>query len=525
MGHKKGKQAGEFSNKRANSLHRYLLNDYISEADEFRNPVRSTFRAEDLGRWHKDGTGVGGRDKWSTLFSKSSSSSYSSSSQTNNARLSSINNSAAVGRRLAHLRFLLEERRLEDRIDDRQLRLRLQRQRMQNVHNADRDYCCANDVPDKERNEIGWLLRQHDDNINIHKPGKDNSIPTLQTLAAQRLGPLLPMYVAACGHEYVGNALQSVSSDILCETSIALASSTEATITDGVLKALIHSGVASRLVLKGTETPFDDDECTKIDDCDRDDADEDDIHLLSDVGLLSIIPRIQPISDKGQLDDNDNENEDSSYDNWETVVHDITTVGCIHLTRLELIDIPLHSGTSSSSSGGISVDALRHVLKSCPGITHLSLSGCFSNWHQNTVLIDQADDLNMLICGSFSATNVLNFMQQVKNANGDPEVVMSHFSDHFRSYEGDSVLGLDDMLPDLNVLDLSYCSFLTADALKLFLLKYKQRASVKQTNTTIRHVNILGCDSLVSPSFLNWLDCWKRVGLLEGIELSRQRQS
>ena len=56
MGHKKGKQAGEFSNKRANSLHRYLLNDYISEADEFRNPVRTTFRAEDLGRWHKDGT-------------------------------------------------------------------------------------------------------------------------------------------------------------------------------------------------------------------------------------------------------------------------------------------------------------------------------------------------------------------------------------------------------------------------------------------------------------------------------------
>lgn len=522
MGHKKGKQAGEFTSKRANSLHRYLLNDYASEADEFRNPVRATFRAEDLGRWHKDGTGIGGRDKWSTLFSKSPSS-YSSSLQTNNARLLSNNNSAAVGRRLAHLRFLLEERRLEDRIDDRQLRLRLQRQRIQNVHHAGRDYCCANDVPDKERNEIGWLLRQHHDNINIHKSDKDSSIPTLQTLAAQRLGPVLPMYVAACGHEYVGNALQSVSSDTVCETSIALASSTEATITDGVLKALVHSGVASRLVLKGTETPFDD-ECTKIDDCDRDDADEDDIHLLSDVGLLSIIPRIHPISDNGAtLDDNDNENEDSSYDNWETIVHDITTVGCIHLTRLELIDIPLHSGSSSSSSGGISVDALRNVLKSCPGITHLSLSGCFSNWHQNTVLIDQAEDLNMLICGSFSATNVLNFMQQVKN--GDQECSMPQFSDHIRSYEGESVLGLDDMLPDLKVLDLSYCSFLTADALKLLLLKCIQRASVTQTSTTIRHVNILGCDSLVSPSFLNLLDCWKRVGLLEGIEVSRQRQS
>ena len=142
----------------------------------------------------------------------------------------------------------------------------------------------------------------------------------------------------------------------------------------------MHSGVASRLVLRGTETPFDD-ECSRIEG-DRDD--EDDIHLLSDVGLLSIIPRIQPKSDNdAPFNDDDDENDDSSCDNWETIVHDIATVGCIHLTRLELIDIPLHDASSSSSSGGISIDALRNVLKSCSGITHLSLSGCFSNWHQN----------------------------------------------------------------------------------------------------------------------------------------------
>lgn len=101
----------------------------------------------------------------------------------------------------------------------------------------------------KRRLAVGRCLAHlRHENIKKHKPDKDNSIPTLQTLAAQRVGPLLPMYVAACGHEYVGSALQSVSSDILCETSIALASSTEATISDRVLRALVHSGGVSRLV-------------------------------------------------------------------------------------------------------------------------------------------------------------------------------------------------------------------------------------------------------------------------------------
>ncbi len=100
----------------------------------------------------------------------------------------------------------------------------------------------------KRRLAVGRCLAHYrHENIKKHKPDKDNSIPTLQTLAAQRVGPLLPMYVAACGHEYVGSALQSVSSDILCETSIALASS-EATISDGILRALVHSGGVSRLV-------------------------------------------------------------------------------------------------------------------------------------------------------------------------------------------------------------------------------------------------------------------------------------
>lgn len=505
MGHKKGKQAGHFANKKANSLHRYTLNDYASEADEFRNPVRTTFRAEDIGRWHRDGTGVGGRDKWSTLFSSKSSSSSTTGLQ---SIAISNNQSAAVGRRMAHLRFLLEERRIEDRIDDRQLRLRLQRQRMRKLHLEEGYNVCNTNTSNEERHEPGWLLTHDMHNHDKHDNNNINNISSLQKLAAQRLGPLLPMYVAACGHEYVGNALQSVSSEVLSEISIALANSpqSEATITDGVIKSLVQSGVASRLVLKGTGTPLEDD-CNgnegNIDD------DEDDTHLLSDVGLLSICPRIQSnhVDSTTTFNDDDGDDSDSSCDNWETIVHDIATVGCIHLTRLELIDIPLDTASSNSSLGGISIDALRKVLRTCPGITHLSLSGCFSNCHQKTSLIEQAHEANMLIGGSFSSTST-------------PQLF-----DQFRCNDGDKVSGLDDLLPDLRVLDLSYCNWLTSDALKLFLLKCKQRDNGMQGIATLQHVNILGCDSLITPSFLHWINERRNLGLLDGIELSRQRQT
>lgn len=507
MGRKKGKQAGQFANKKTNLLHRYTLNDYATEADEYRNPVRTTFRAEDVGRWHRDGTGLGGRDKWSTLFSSKSSSSTTTVRSQSNAAL--IGQSAAVGRRMAHLRFLLEERRIEDRIDDRQLRLRLQRQRMRKLQleGGYNDICTANETSCGERHEPGWLLTQdmhkHYEHDNI------NSISSLQNLAAQRLGPLLPMYVAACGHEYVGNALQSVSSDVLCEISIALANSpqSESTITDGVIKSLVQSGVASRLVLKGTGAPVED-HCNR-DVGDRGD-DEDDTHLLSDVGLLAICPKIQSnhVDTNAPFDDNNGDEDDSSCDNWETIAHDIATVGCIHLTRLELIDIPLSVASSTNSSlGGISINALRRVLKTCPGITHLSLSGCFRNCQQNTSLIEQAHDANMLIGGSFSSTST-------------PQPF-----DQFRCDDGESVSGLDDLLPDLRVLDLSYCNWLTSDALKLFLMKCKQRDNDLEGITTLQHVNIFGCNSLVTPSFLHWVDERRNLGLLDGIVLSRQRQT
>jgi len=122
-------------------------------------------------------------------------------------------------------------------------------------------------------------------------------------------------------------------------------------------------------------------------------------------------------------------------------------------------------------------------------------------------LIEQAHDANMLIGGSFTSTNT-------------PQLF-----DQFRCNDGDKVSGLDDLLPDLRVLDLSYCNWLTSDALKLFLLKCKQRDNGMQGIATLQHVNILGCDSLITPSFLHWINERRNLGLLDGIELSRQRQT
>ena len=112
----------------------------------------------------------------------------------------------------------------------------------------------------------------------------------------------------------------------------------------------------------------------------------------------------------------------------------------------------------------------------------------------------------MLIGGSFSSTST-------------PQLF-----DQFRCDDGETVSGLDDLLPDLRVLDLSYCNWLTSDALKLFLLKCKQRDNNVEGITTLQHVNIFGCDSLITPSFLHWVDERRNLGLLDGMELSRQRQ-
>ena len=100
-----------------------------------------------------------------------------------------------------------------------------------------------------------------------HGVDESSKIPSLQKLAAQALGPLLPLYCAACGSEFVGKSLKSVSADVLFELTISLANNNSSsstsnnnnsedswpstTITNWVVRAIMHVGLATGIVLRG----------------------------------------------------------------------------------------------------------------------------------------------------------------------------------------------------------------------------------------------------------------------------------
>ena len=122
MGRKKGKQAGDFDSKSQHALFRHtVLVDHASEADRYRNPTADLGRGHGYrnnaplhdartagasGRWSRSGHSYGGGDKWSAVFRSSPDTVAAPDG-------SSISSTHRAG--LSRLRFLLEERRSEDR--------------------------------------------------------------------------------------------------------------------------------------------------------------------------------------------------------------------------------------------------------------------------------------------------------------------------------------------------------------------------------------------------------------------------
>ncbi|KAL3782506.1 hypothetical protein HJC23_013435 [Cyclotella cryptica] len=518
MGRKKGKQCGSFHCKKLNAeYHHKLFVDNASEADQYRNPISKNILGKGLGyrsaascddnsgRWDSNGRSCHG-DKWSSIFANRPSGGRASGSTRSNASITRESQNAARG--LAHLRHLLEERRSEDRYHDRQFRLALQRSRIRDAHlssdGSARDNTAVEAVQSNQhksktvRNEPGWLLShsfeescdpkhsaqlmdQNDDQY-INKDG----VPSLQSLTARVLGPLLPVYVAACGHEFVGECLKSASPEILAILSVALAKSAFASChgqedtmnyatTDGAVKALAYSGLATGLVLKGappmmpTHNKMNEEEI--IDD-------NDDTRWLSDRGLLALRPRLLPHATK--TDDVPDVSTSITgiqhNDDWETLDVDLDLTarmaGCFHLTRLELVDIPLQS--SPCARGGITLGALRALLQSCPGITHLALTGSFYNWddsvsnvppHVFVAARDASEDVNFLLSGTPST------LPSAETWNGNPRDRIGQYHYDQSCDQACDIKGLHQLLPDLQVLDVSNCSWITPPMIFRFLLQ------------------------------------------------------
>jgi len=339
MGRNKGKQCGEFDRKCQNAHHRNTVYvDRASEANRYRNPMQigsgqgyrnnAPYNNRSIGRssgyWHRNGSAYGGGDKWSSIFSSSNRSSNGTNVQSSSSSIAA----ATIG--LSHLRHLLEDRRSEDRVHDRQHRLRLQRSRML-VESYNNDMIQKNTSTKsiEDRHEAGWLL-SYDKDESQHA-NTTNSIPSLQQLAARQLGPILPLYIASLGNEFVGEALKSVSADILSQLSITLAKNSSSdndmlfATTDGVAKALALSGVLSELVLRGAPLPSLSDASMGSED-DGGDI-NDDARWLGDNGLLSLCPRILPTEntdvDISPSRDYGSDTSSHEYDDWEKIDFDI----------------------------------------------------------------------------------------------------------------------------------------------------------------------------------------------------------
>ena len=149
MGRKKGKQSGEFQSKSQSALHRRTMYvDHASEADQYRNPT-TTSGVLGSGRGYRASSG----DKWSSIFTSSSSSPSSRSAGGRDAiddarrdiddalplHAASAATTTTTAAGLSRLRRLLEERMIEDRLLDRRTRLRLQRSRMPELSARDAD--------------------------------------------------------------------------------------------------------------------------------------------------------------------------------------------------------------------------------------------------------------------------------------------------------------------------------------------------------------------------------------------------
>ena len=287
------------------------------------------------------------------------------------------------------------------------------------------------------------------------------------------------------------------------------------------------------------------------------------------------------------------DDDDDVGDDWESLDYDMglnsRMMGCFHLRRLELIDIPL---ARSGGKGGIAVMALRTVLRSCSNLTHLSLGGCFRNWadvggrssmspsSSTAVVAGGLDDVGILLCGNRGLGDLTRSVISLSRHHGNDDGTIARLLPQLMLHDvfhedfddgGSDVPGLDELLPDLKVLDVSYCGWVTPGMIVRYLLNVWRRRivttgyasgdginrgraacdfdghdgasttsdvdgvhsinfggniQIAKVATSLRHLNIRGCGGLLpdnTPSSPSWTEGWRECGLFDGIDLSVDR--
>ena len=296
------------------------------------------------------------------------------------------------------------------------------------------------------------------------------NIPTLQQLCIQSLALHLQQYINACGEEYILNRLSLLPSSIISALSVSCRD-----VTDQMAYVMGKQSHVEALVLCAMSQTHKSDEMKENETlnhggtiCNRNE-----IHILNsrsnwnftEDGLLSLIPSY-------------NDEESITLDCWEeNEIQDDQIILSSnqqqkHLKRLELRNFQTESGGGTNS-----MNCIIAFFQAHSHITHLSL------------------------CQSFNAISGPQLLLLDENNDCyDPNQKTNNFND------GTTILSI---LENLQVLDLSGCTWVHFDLLRLFLQRMLNKKSYHMSLQLIvvdqccSYLNQGGCD------ILNRLTCGK----------------
>lgn len=330
---------------------------------------------------------------------------------------------------LTLLRGLLRERRMEDTIEYQQARRRNLTRPAPST--ADKDSSAVKTVKLFDRHDPGWILNYGDTatttSSNRYKQQDTGQrIPSLQSMCVEALGPALSAYTDSYGIDTMRAVLDTLPPAVLAGLSISV-SSRGGGVDDSLVTVLgLHNHV-EKLALHSMQG------------------------RVTAKGILSIVPRIVTERQEENTTNRDNE---ELLESWEDAVSSVIFDGCTRLTRLELCDLQVpFSDDDSEYERAVTeetelLNAVTKLLRLCPRITHLSLSGSFRSYQ----------------CGFLLLKNI------------------------------------PCLLPKLSVLDLSHCTWMDDTLMHSFLSDLVALTSVetpgKDDSEAVRMINVAGCQNI-----------------------------
>ena len=374
---------------------------------------------------------------------KVSSSSNSLSNGTRNGDTTSLGTQRKVLTSMTRLKGLLRERLLEDRVLESNFRQQQWgRSRLNDVITID-----ENMEQQQECTNVGWILSyQHreflagvrDFDTQKSSSTKVSVVPPLEELSLKGFASVLKDYVSYFGKDFMHQRLEYFPSDLLSSLSQQCH-----TINNDVAFVLGNHAHLERLVLSSSR--LNNKHLPVVGCTSTTESHDQHSSCLTDEAFIPLIPKMvfQREEQEG------NESNAPSHDveeSWENLdLNCISYQGCWKLERLEIRD---YQATT--------IKHLRNFLCKCPRITHLSLSSSF-------------------------------------NAISGPTILLTNNTEHYDCEDGDNDGTIVDTLCNLQVLDLSGCSWVTYDILYSFIRRLHNKGN---SFVPLELINVKGCCSL-----------------------------